>query len=312
MTIKELQYIITVYDKGGFSPASQTLFISQSALSQSIRKVERELGMELFTYLGNRIVPTDACTHLVNTGRPILTSWLEYEKEMDLYAKNKQSELTVGMNAYMMKYFRPYLLREYSARFPNVKIHFIEEHSTDLGELVLKQALDLAIVRYYLDSYPNLTLKPLFPTQLLLAVPQSHPFAQAHPFKGLDELETVSLSEFKDEPFVVMKGSRFSQKFDTFFQEAHFTPNVYAASYTWENRKDYVRNGDALTFLDEIMVAHEPDSDRIAYYRMKSPTKFYNLAVIHRSYNQLPSHIQGFIEVAKDYSKYLIKDDSTE
>ncbi|MBQ6686350.1 MAG: LysR family transcriptional regulator substrate-binding protein, partial [Firmicutes bacterium] len=139
-----------------------------------------------------------------------------------------------------------------------------------------------------------------------------HPFAQAHPFKGLDELETVSLSEFKDEPFVVMKGSRFSKKFDTFFQEAHFTPNVYAASYTWENRKDYVRNGDALTFLDEIMVAHEPDSDRIAYYRMKSPTKFYNLAVIHRSYNQLPSHIQGFIEVAKDYSKYLIKDDSTE
>jgi len=311
MTVKELLYIVTVYDKGGFSPAAQALFISQSALSQSIRKVERELEMELFTYMGNRIVPTDACIHMVEKGRSILSSWLEYEKEMDLYAKNKQSELAVGMNAYLMRYFRPYLQREYSKRFPHINVHFVEEHSADLSDLVLKQALDLAIIRF-IEPYPNLATEHLFSTQLLLAIPKNHPYAISHPSRGFPYLDEVSLADFKEDLFATMKGGRLTKKFDSIFENAGFTPKVYSSSYTWENRKDYVHRGEALTFLDEIMVAQNPDEEFISYYKINSPDKFYNLGIIHRSYNQIPAHMKGFMDVARDYSKYLIKEDSAE
>ena len=307
MTNKELMYIITAYNKGSFSHAAQALFISQSALSQSIRKIEQELGMELFTYMGNRIVPTDACVHLVNSGQPLLDAWKEFEREMALYAENLQSQLVVGMNSFMTKYFRPYISEEYSKRFPNVNVRFVEEHSGDLYDLVSKRALDLCVIRRSAPS-PNLIVDPMFSTQLLLAVPKEHPFAKAHPYQGLDSLEEVSLTEFRDDPFVVMKASRISELFDALFQEAGFTPNIYTDSYIWENLKDHVRSGRGLTFLDEMMVSRYPEDDYISYYRLKSNSKHYQLSVAYRPYNHMPPHVKGFIDVIKEYSQYLVPD----
>ena len=307
MTNKELMYIVTAYNKGSFSHAAQALFISQSALSQSIRKIEQELGLELFTYMGNRIVPTDACTYLVNNGAPLLESWREFEREMALYAQNRHSHLIVGMNSFMTKYFRPYIAEEYAKRFPHVNVRFVEERSGDLYGLVEKRALDLCVIRRSAPS-PNLIVDPMFSTQLLLAVPKDHPFAKSHPYRGLHDLEEVSLSEFRDDPFVVMKSSRISDLFDDLFLEAGFSPNIYTDSYVWENLKDHVRSGRGLTFLDEMMVSRYPDEDYISYYRLKSQAKYYQLSVAYRPYNQMPPQVKGFIDVIREYSQYLVPD----
>jgi len=306
MTNKELLYIITAFDEGSFLYAAKKLFISQSALSQSIRKIESELSMELFTNLGNRIMPTDACKHLVEIGRPLLNSWQTFEKEMSLYSQKQQATLVVGMNAFMTKYFRPYISQEFSRRFPNIKAKYIEDHSGVLNELVQTKALDLCLMRRS-RAHPNLENELLFASQLLLAVPKNHPFAISHPYKGLDCLETVSLSELRNEPFAILKSTNFgSSIINPLFEEAGFQPNIYAESYTWDNIKDFVKCGYAVALLDEMMVSHFPDDDYISYYLLDSNRKYYGLSAVYRPYNRMPSHVRSFLEVAKGYRQHLI------
>ena len=52
MTYKDILYVITILDEGSFSAAAKKLYVSQSALSQAVRKLEQEFGMELFIRSG--------------------------------------------------------------------------------------------------------------------------------------------------------------------------------------------------------------------------------------------------------------------
>ena len=107
MTYKDILYVITIYEEGSFSAAARKLYISQSALSQAIRKLETEFGMELFLRSGGSSEPTKACHIFVEQGRQVLQVWNQFESEMHIYAKRKQSDLSIGMPALLLKNLLP-------------------------------------------------------------------------------------------------------------------------------------------------------------------------------------------------------------
>ena len=59
MNDEDLRYIIAVEEEGNISRAAERCFVSQPALSQTIRKLEEELGVSLFAKQGGRLVPTE-------------------------------------------------------------------------------------------------------------------------------------------------------------------------------------------------------------------------------------------------------------
>ena len=74
MDIREISYIIAIADKQSITAAAASLFISQPALSQALRRMEAEAGCKLFVRSGNMTVPTEAGRLLVERGRLILNA----------------------------------------------------------------------------------------------------------------------------------------------------------------------------------------------------------------------------------------------
>ena len=70
MNTKQLQYVLTLAHEGSFSKAATALNITQPSLSQYIKKIEKEVGLELFDRTNGDVQITDAGRVYLNAGRP--------------------------------------------------------------------------------------------------------------------------------------------------------------------------------------------------------------------------------------------------
>lgn len=300
MTCKDVLYVVTIYDEGSFSAAARKLYVSQSALSQAIRKLEQELGVELFLRGGSSASPTKACRLFVEQGRQVLHVWNQFESEMHLYARRKQSALTVGLPALLLKNLLPFFSPQFEESAPGTMLDVLEERSNTLEKLASQEAIDLCVVRGPLLNTTLASTRVLTP-ELLLAVPKNHPFCQRHPYRGLHQLEEVDLTELRDAPFSLLNHQRIEYIWKPLFQAAGFEPIIYRYSSMWSNIVDYIQSGKSVGFIDEIVVLHEPREDKLSYYRLKTGPITRDILVAYHPGKHLSATEQLFIDILKSY-----------
>lgn len=300
MTFKDILYVITIYDEGSFSAAARKLYISQSALSQAIRKLETEFGMDLFIRSGGSSEPTRACHVFAEQGRQVLQVWNQFESEMHIYAKRNHSDLSVGMPALLLKNLLPFFSPRFEQQSPSTVLDVLEERSNTLEKLVAQEAIDLCIVRGPLQNASLSSIRVLTP-ELLLAVPRGHPFCQRHPYHGLNQLETVDLAELREERFSLLKHQRIEYIWKPLFQHAGFEPNIYRYSSMWSNIVDYIQSGQSVGFIDEIVVLHEPREDKLCYYRLNTGPVTRDILVAFQPGRRLSATEQLFVDILKTY-----------
>ncbi len=300
MTCKDVLYVVTIYDEGSFSAAARKLYISQSALSQAIRKLERELGVDLFLRSGASSSPTRACRLFVEQGRHVLQVWNQFESEMKLYTNRRQTDLTVGLPALLLKNLMPFFGPKFEAASPGTVLEVLEERSNALEKLVSQEAIDLCVVRGPLQNAALNSIRVLSP-ELLLAVPKDHPFCRRHPYRGLDQLEAVDLTELREEPFSLLKHQRIEYVWEPLFQAAGFEPKIYRYSSMWSNIVEFIQSGKSVGFIDEVVVLHEPREDKIAYYRLKSGAITRDILVAYHPGKHLSAAEQLLIDILKSY-----------
>ncbi len=300
MTYKDILYVITILDEGSFSAAAKKLYVSQSALSQAVRKLEQEFGMELFIRSGGSTQPTKACRIFTEQGRRVLQVWNQLESEMHMYAKRRQSDLTIGIPALLIKSLLPFFSPRFEEASRETFLYVVEERTATLENLTAQEALDLCIIQGPLQNTTLASIQVLTP-ELLLAVPKDHPFCRCHPYRGLDQLEEVDLSELQDERFSLLNHPRFEQLFSRLFRSAGFEPKVYRRSSMWSNIAGYIQSGKSVGFLDEMVVLHELRDDALAFYRLKSGPVTSEILVAFHPGKHLSSTEQLVIDILKTY-----------
>lgn len=300
MTCKDVLYVVTIYEEGSFSAAARKLYISQSALSQAIRKLEQELGVDLFLRSGISSSPTKACRLFVEQGRQVLQVWNQFESDMHRYARRRQTDLTVGLPALLLKNLLPFFGPRFESISPDTALEVLEERSNTLEKLAMQEAIDLCVVRGPLQNTALASTRVMSP-ELLLAVPKNHPFCTHHPYHGLDQLEEVDLSELREEPFSLLKHQRIEYVWKPLFQRAGFEPKIYRFSSMWSNIVDYIQSGKSVGFIDEVVVLHEPREDKLSYYRLKTGPITRDILVAYHPGKHLSATEQMFIDILKSY-----------
>ncbi len=77
MDVRQLEYVVAVADHGGFTRAARAVHVSQPSLSQGVRTLEAQLGVELFDRLGRAVRPTPAGELVVDAARQVLRDLAE-------------------------------------------------------------------------------------------------------------------------------------------------------------------------------------------------------------------------------------------
>ncbi|WP_309057645.1 LysR substrate-binding domain-containing protein [Streptomyces sp.] len=175
MELRQLRYFVAVADEGGFGAAAERLTIVQSAVSQQIRRLERELGVVLFERTTRRVHLSAAGERLLPEARTVLAAADRTARIAADIVAGADGVLRLG-TVHAPGDRIPRLLAELAASGPGMRVRLNRLPVTERLTAVRDGELDAALVRA-LPAAPGLELLPLWRDPLLVALPAGHPLA---------------------------------------------------------------------------------------------------------------------------------------
>jgi LysR family transcriptional regulator, hydrogen peroxide-inducible genes activator len=178
VNLQELRYLVAVADHRHFGRAAQACFVSQPTLSTQLKKLERELGVELVERGTRQILLTEAGERVVERARVVLD---EVEGIHGIAAATRDPEsgsIRLGIFPTLAPYLLPHVVPLVHRRFPNLELLLVEEKTEVVLRRLREGRLDVGVLASPVDD-EGLLAEPLFCEDFVLAVPAEHPLADA-------------------------------------------------------------------------------------------------------------------------------------
>jgi LysR family hydrogen peroxide-inducible transcriptional activator len=176
MTLTELRYIVAVARERHFGRAAETCFVSQPTLSVAVKKLEEELGVQLFERGPSEVTVTPAGGRVVEQAQRALE---EAEKIRNI-AKSTGDPLEgtfkLGVIFTIAPYLLPQLIPVLRRRAPKMPLILEENYTARLSERLKRGDIDAAIVALPF-SEPGITVSPLYDEAFVVALAKTHAWA---------------------------------------------------------------------------------------------------------------------------------------
>jgi len=219
MELRQIKLFVAVAEEGHFGRAAGRMFISQPALSQHIRRLERELGVQLFDRTSRQVRLTPAGEAFLQVARRMSLQLAEATMAARRADAGEVGTLALGVHVPAAAPVLSVLLRHWSRVRPAVGPRLTSGRTTDLVDLVRRGDLDVALVDGPVtDRTVNSTL--VLEDQMVVVLPADHPLAAKR---------QVSIRELTDEHFVVVSRGCSASLHDRFIElcgVGGFSPDV--------------------------------------------------------------------------------------
>ncbi len=146
MTLVQLRHLIAVADSGSFSRSAETLFLTQPALSRSIRALEDELGQPLFDRVGRRNELTPFGREVLQRARQLVFDADELGASGRQMREGEAGRLRVGLGSGPGALLMTPLLRHVATRLPRLKLEIARGQTALLVEQLRERRLDALVV----------------------------------------------------------------------------------------------------------------------------------------------------------------------
>ncbi len=191
MTLTELRYIVAVARERHFGRAAENCFVSQPTLSVAVKKLEEELGVQLFERNSGEVTITPTGMQVVEQAQRVL----EESDKVKAIAKAKADPLDGALKLGAIFTVGPYLLPKLipilRRRAPKMPLALEENYTAVLTERLKRGDIDAAIVALpFAES--GITVTPLYDEQFVVALAKTHPWAGRKSISA-DELAGESL-----------------------------------------------------------------------------------------------------------------------
>ncbi len=175
---RQLRAFAALAKAGSFTLAAKELFLTQSAVSHSMRALEESVGCRLFDRMGKKVALTQAGEQLLVHVEKILAEMERARDGLRQLGKWGQSRLRLGASATLSHYLLPPVLGEFKKQFPDCRIVIEPGDTLAVLPMVEDGRVDLALA---LDNRHNhaVDATPLFADELKFLVSPEHPWAKA-------------------------------------------------------------------------------------------------------------------------------------
>lgn len=190
MELRQLKQLVVLSETLNFHRAAERLHMAQPPLSTSVRKLEEELGVQLFERLSTGLRPTPAGEAVLQQARRTLFFAEEVRRAARLGLVGEQGRLRVGFVGSASFGLLPRIIGNYRRQFSAVDLTIEEGTTRGLLRRLEEHSLDLALVRFPVLEPSRARIDLLQPERLLLAVGAESPLAGRSDI-DLAELEGV-------------------------------------------------------------------------------------------------------------------------
>ncbi|WLD59267.1 LysR family transcriptional regulator [Salinispirillum sp. LH 10-3-1] len=171
-----LEILQALHEKGTLSEAANALFLTQSALSHSIKKLEDQLNTPLWEKQGRGLRLTQAGEHLLRVSQSLLPQLEQAEATLRAYGEGRRGRLRIGMECHPCYEWLLTVVQLYLQRWPEVDLDVIQRFRFNGLEALEQHQIDVLIT-----SDPvlkdHLHHVPVFNYELRLVVPDQHALA---------------------------------------------------------------------------------------------------------------------------------------
>ena len=174
MNTKQIKYVLALAREGSFSRAAELLGISQPSLSQYIKKIEKEAGIELFDRTGGDVRITDAGRVYVEDGRKILELEHHMEEMFSDITEYRSGSVIIGASPFRAAAMLPEVAAAFRERWPGIRLVVREGTTSELLDGLEHGEYDLALTLLPEEAVPFDT-EHVTEEELILAVPASMP-----------------------------------------------------------------------------------------------------------------------------------------
>jgi len=294
INFKHIQAIQAIVREGSVTAASKKLFISQPALSQTVRAVEEELGAPLFERVGGRLSLTQTGKLYMEAAARIQDIDRELHARIEDARGELRGELRLGITAERSPEILYRVLPWFSQMYPGVALRLYEGESPALERMVSEGEVDAAFLCAE-RKRSRLNYLPIAGGEPVLVAGPSSGIAGRMPQGG-----TVSLEDVKDEHFVVMsEGHDMRHLLERLAEEAGVTLRiVLETDSVWTALFAAVRCGALFLCPGPVWDLNRQFTGKAVGFALKSasgfPAGFYFCT---RQDTYMPRYVKGLLSV---------------
>lgn len=264
MDLLALNYFRTVAQYEHMTRAAEHLMIAQSSLSQTIARLEKELGVPLFERQGRRIRLNRFGEVYLQHVERVFTELEAGQQKLHNLAEIVQGPIMLAFTSILP--FLP-LLQDFRKVFPQIEFRFAQQSAfIHIFPRLTKGEIDLCFCTISSqEDYPGIHWEPLFSEEIFLFVPSTHPLAK----RG-----SIDLTEIAQESFIALEpGNALQDKMNDYCKQAGFLPRIVFEGNEVSTILELVAAGFGVSFIPVTAWQNLATSERerLHIVRIKQP-----------------------------------------
>ena len=200
MTLKQMNYFLSVANTGNMTKSAEQLFVTQPTLSLSVRELEKEVGTPLFQKKGNRLYLTEAGDALRDQCAQILQQYQLMQARIQSGSLNK-NYVRFGFSTIVGNAVSPEICCQFLRHYPSIRLETMEDYGPALLYKLISGQLDVVITggSYALSEQwaDHFCFMPLHPSGMEFFVRADHPLVQKErvTMEEISKIPTIMLDE---------------------------------------------------------------------------------------------------------------------
>ena len=289
MDLHHLKIFVSVFKNRSFTRASEQLLISQPTVSEHIRNLEAELGINLFDRTGRVVIPTEEAERFYPRALRILDDVEKLKSDIVSTGNRVEGNVVVGASTIPGTYHLPSMAVEFKRRHPAVSFEIRIEDSEKISKMVLDHHLLLGVVGARL-SKQQLDFQPIIEDELVLVTGERKGVLRCA--KNANELLTL--------PFLIReKGSGTRRCMEGFLAQAGIEISrldIVATLGSTASVKEAVKSCLGVSILSRLAVAEELARGQLREIPISGLTMKRDFFMVRHTKRTLPLHYQLFSE----------------
>ncbi len=291
----KLYTLLAVVEFVSYTRAAEHLSLTQPAVTQHIKQLERELDVKIFNRVGSEIKPTNEGNIIIQYARRSIALYQNMQQSI-LDEQRHIRRLTVGVTHTSESNAVAEVLGKYSAKNPGTSITIISDSISNLYDMLKNYQIDLAVVEGKIqDSSINSLL--LDTDSLVLVVSNNHPLAKK---------SMVTINELKKEALIIRRPSSGTRNLFTAHLESNNMSlddfNVILEVDNIATIKDLIRRDIGVSILSHSVCLDELKKGKITVLPIENLSMIREINIL---YHNDFKHIDILQSIMREYNKVV-------
>ena len=293
MDLHYLELFNTVAAEESFTKASEILHISQSALSIQIKKLEQQLGFQLFNRIGNKVYLNDNGKILYEYSQSVFKLIMEAEYKLLNKKEFMTGSLNIGASNTPGTYILPNVIGKFKTEYPNVHISMTIGNTSEVAHLINNGTLDFAVNGGNMTYHKEVNVVRLMEDDLVLVVSPKSEFAN---------VECADSATLRNMGFIVHKtDSQLYTYYKNFILLMNVPENIAITLSNIDAIKHAVVANVGVALIPFASVALELELGLLKRIRTEPAKVQYPYSLIYNNNKYLSPPAEKFIEMTQDY-----------